>query len=122
MIQKIDIKDASIAEEVRKNMAEATKLSKGLFIPSMFEVLKSIIVPVDEVAMQKPLTDQVNRLVAFTSVYIPNITPNANWIFGFAFRAGGSIREVQFLFDFAGKIYRRAHDGNEWDKTVVITM
>lgn len=43
MIEKIDIKDASIAEEIRKQMAGATAEEKGLLSNTLFSILSKVM-------------------------------------------------------------------------------
>lgn len=47
MIEKIDIKDASIAEEIRKQMAVATSDAKGLLSDSLCKTMNHTIVGIN---------------------------------------------------------------------------
>lgn len=46
MIEKIDIKDASIAEEIRKNMTVATDSNKGLMSNSHYDLFSIKVVTI----------------------------------------------------------------------------
>jgi len=113
----VQIKKADFADVIADVMRVATEEKRGLISSALFQSIIGLTGWFNADKMNNMLTNQSKGItfVFFKTAYIANFTPTANYAIGFSFLiTNENSAETQYIFDYAGKIYMRRHNGTEW--------